>query len=51
VSSRPAGGSREISAALFISVRAASVHVSGMVGKLSVASRGEAAAACELGLN
>jgi DNA-binding NarL/FixJ family response regulator len=51
VSSRPAGGSCEISAALFICVRAASVHVSGMVGKLSVASRGEAAAACELGLN
>jgi hypothetical protein len=39
-------------AELFIFVRAASVHVSGMVGELSVASRGgAAAAACQLGLN
>jgi hypothetical protein len=33
-------GNREISAELFICVGAAGVHVSGMAGRLSVASRG-----------
>ena len=33
-------GNREISAELFICVKAASVRVSGIVGKLSVASCG-----------
>ncbi len=35
---------REIAAELFISAKTASVHVSNILGKLSVASRGEAAA-------
>lgn len=35
---------REIAAELFISVKTASVHVSNILGKLGVASRGEAAA-------
>jgi DNA-binding NarL/FixJ family response regulator len=35
---------REIGAALFISAKTASVHVSNIVGKLGVASRTEAAA-------
>ncbi|MER7543071.1 AAA family ATPase [Spirillospora sp. NPDC127506] len=35
---------REIAEALFISVKTASVHVSNILGKLDVASRGEAAA-------
>ncbi|WP_143220104.1 response regulator transcription factor, partial [Actinomadura sp. CNU-125] len=35
---------REIAAALFISAKTASVHVSNILGKLGVASRGEAAA-------
>ncbi|TDB75442.1 helix-turn-helix transcriptional regulator [Actinomadura sp. KC216] len=35
---------RDIAAALFISVKTASVHVSNILGKLEVASRGEAAA-------
>jgi ATP/maltotriose-dependent transcriptional regulator MalT len=36
---------REIAAELFISAKTASVHVSNILGKLSVATRGEAAAA------
>jgi ATP/maltotriose-dependent transcriptional regulator MalT len=36
---------REIAAELFISAKTASVHVSNILGKLGVASRGEAAAA------
>ncbi|WP_131739943.1 response regulator transcription factor, partial [Actinomadura roseirufa] len=35
---------REIAAALFISVKTASVHVSNILGKLGVSGRGEAAA-------
>jgi DNA-binding NarL/FixJ family response regulator len=38
-------GNREISAGLFICVKAASVRVPGIAGQLSVAGRGEAAAA------
>ncbi|MGI5166988.1 helix-turn-helix transcriptional regulator [Spirillospora sp. CA-253888] len=42
---------RDIAAALFISAKTASVHVSNILGKLGVASRGEAAAtAHRLGL-
>jgi DNA-binding NarL/FixJ family response regulator len=42
---------REIAEALFISAKTASVHVSNILGKLDVASRGEAAAtAHRLGL-
>ena len=36
---------REIAGELFISVKTASVHVSNILGKLGVTSRGEAAAA------
>ncbi len=36
---------REIGGELFISVKTASVHVSNILAKLGVASRGEAAAA------
>ncbi len=35
---------REIAGELFISVKTASVHVSNILGKLGVTSRGEAAA-------
>jgi DNA-binding CsgD family transcriptional regulator len=43
---------RDIAADLFISPKTASVHVSNMLGKLGVASRGEAAAAAyRLGLS
>ena len=35
---------REIASELFISVKTASVHVSNILGKLGVTSRGEAAA-------
>ena len=38
-------GNREIAAELFISPRTASVHVSNILGKLGVTTRGEAAAA------
>jgi len=38
-------GNRDIAAELFISPRTASVHVSNILGKLGVTSRGEAAAA------
>jgi len=38
-------GNRDIAAELFISPKTASVHVSNILGKLGVASRGEAAAA------
>jgi DNA-binding CsgD family transcriptional regulator/tetratricopeptide (TPR) repeat protein len=38
-------GNRDIAAELFISHRTASVHVSNILGKLGVSSRGEAAAA------
>jgi DNA-binding CsgD family transcriptional regulator/tetratricopeptide (TPR) repeat protein len=38
------GGNRDIAAELFISPKTASVHVSNILGKLGVASRGEAAA-------
>ena len=37
-------GNREIAASLFISPRTASVHVSNILSKLSVSSRGEATA-------
>ena len=38
-------GNREIAAELFISPRTASVHVSNILAKLGVSTRGEAAAA------
>ena len=38
-------GNRDIAAELFISPKTASVHVSNILGKLGVSSRGEAAAA------
>ena len=38
-------GDREIAAELFISPRTASVHVSNILAKLGVSTRGEAAAA------
>ena len=42
---------RDIAAELFISAKTASVHVSNIISKLGVASRGEAAAiAYKLGL-
>ena len=37
-------GNRDIAAELFISPKTASVHVSNILGKLGVSSRGEAAA-------
>jgi DNA-binding NarL/FixJ family response regulator len=44
-------GNRDIAAELFISVKTASVHVSNIISKLGVGSRGEAAAiAYRLGL-
>ena len=42
--SRPGRSNREIAGELFISPKTASVHVSNILGKLGVASRGEAAA-------
>jgi DNA-binding NarL/FixJ family response regulator len=36
-------GNREIAAVLFVSPKTVSVHVSNILGKLGVASRGEAA--------
>ena len=41
---RPGRSNREIAGELFISPKTASVHVSNILGKLGVASRGEAAA-------
>ena len=38
------GGNRDIAAELFISPKTVSVHVSNILGKLSVTTRGEAAA-------
>ncbi len=39
-----ARSNRDIAAELFIATKTASVHVSNILGKLGVASRGEAAA-------
>ncbi|MFC7645652.1 LuxR C-terminal-related transcriptional regulator [Streptosporangium lutulentum] len=39
------GSNRDIAAELFISAKTVSVHVSNILGKLGVATRGEAAAA------
>ena len=41
-------GNREIAAELFISPKTASVHVSNILGKLGVATRGEDAATASL---